>query len=193
MTAVCLLIQRCLWWLDALPFARAIINCTWNSWCLALREADWVSHQAFGSMIYSWLFAPALLPSFQSILTQCFWDPLRKRLWNIGGFNLCFPLGIIALILIFWIIKNDFKLNLQVCHLWLFGLFPPLWRVLFLLNSFWTVTGVGGEQEEQGQRSGSTCGAERNEEGFWSLAFGPGGWWKKLDALSQNSKKLTQM
>lgn len=149
MTAVCLLIQRFLWWLDALSFARAIINCTWNSWCLALREADWVSHRVFGSMIYSWLFAPELLLSFQSLLTQCFWDPLRKRLWNIGRFNLCFPLGIIALILIFWIIKNDFKLNLQVCHLWLFGLFPPLWQI-FLLNFFWTSARLGWEQEEQG-------------------------------------------
>ena len=135
MTAVCLLIQRCLWWLDALSFARAIINCIWNSWCLALREADWVSHREFGSMIYSWLFSPARLLSSQSILTQCFGDLLRKRLWNIGGFNLCFPLGIIALILIFSIIKNDFKLNLWAGHLWLFGLFPPLWQVsLFFLN-----------------------------------------------------------
>lgn len=132
--------MRYLWLLCALSFKDACddlmhFNLPGQSLIAYETVGVWLEGKLIGSVterLAQWSTAGSLLQHpcflFKSVLTQCFGDPLRKRLWNIGGFNLCFPLGIIALILIFWIIKNDFKLNFQVCHLWLFGLFPPLWQ-----------------------------------------------------------------
>lgn len=105
-------------------------------------------------------------------------DPLRKRLWNIGGFNLCFPLGFIALILIFWIIKNDFKLNFLSLPSVIVWTFPSSLAVLWL-NVPWTGGKVGFKQERcKGQANRASLEVYRDREKLWPWPWklGCAGW-----------------